>query len=162
MPDVRVVSATADIWPRLGQVFGPRANNPDSCWCQRFRRHDATDNRSALHQEIEDALVPIGLVAYLADNPIGWTRVVPRHTLPGITDNRALARILDDDPNAWWVTCFVVRREHRGGGVGVQLLESAVEWASEHDGTVLDGHPVDTAALSRAPSPSAVFTGTMA
>lgn len=162
MTIVRVIPATADTWPGLGRVFGSRANTPDSCWCQRFRRHDATDNRSALHQEIEDSLVPIGLVAYLAHDPIGWTRVVPRHTLPGITGNRALARILDNDPNAWWVTCFVVRREHRGGGVGVQLLEHAVEWASEHDGSVLDGHPVDTAALSRGPSASAVFTGTMA
>lgn len=162
MTDVRVVPATPDTWSGLGRVFGPREKSPDSCWCQRFRRHDAMDNRAALHQEIEAAMVPIGLVAYLGDDPIAWTRVVPRDTLPGITGNRALARILDDDPNAWWVTCFVVRREHRGGGIGVQLLERAVEWASEHGGTVLDGHPVDTAALSRAASPSAIFTGTRA
>lgn len=115
--------ATADTWSTLGRVFGPGTTNPGSCWCQRFPRHDAEDNHSALRQEIEDALVPIGLVAYIADDPVGWTRVVPRHTLPGITGNRALARLLDGDPNAWWITCFLVRREHRGGGVGVALLE---------------------------------------
>lgn len=105
--------------------------------------------------------MPIGLVAYFAEEPIGWTRVVPRHTLPGITGNRALARILDEDPTAWWIACFVVRREYRGDGVGLRMLEYAVQWASEHGGTVLDGHPVDTASLSATPSPSAVFTGTM-
>jgi GNAT superfamily N-acetyltransferase len=158
--DVRVEPATADVWPSLGEVFGPRAVDPNSCWCQRFRRHDAADNRSALREEIEQSATPVGLVAYRGTDPIGWTRVVPRSTLPGITGNRALARILDDDQHAWWVTCFVVRREHRGGGVGVQLLESAVEWAARHDGSVLDGHPVDTAELAGTPSASAVFTGT--
>jgi pimeloyl-ACP methyl ester carboxylesterase len=78
--DVRVLPATADTWASLGAVFGPRAANRDSCWCQRFRRHDAADNRSALHQEIEQSATPVGLVAYQGTDPIGWTRVVPaRH-----------------------------------------------------------------------------------
>ena len=101
-------------------------------------------------------------MACLDDDVVGWTRVVPRSTLPGITENRALARILDEDPDAWWVSCFVVRREHRGSGIGVALLEAAVDWAAQHGGSVLDGHPVDTDGLARTPSPSAIFTGTLA
>jgi GNAT superfamily N-acetyltransferase len=162
MTEVHVVPATAERWPQLGRVFGPREKDPTSCWCQRFRRHDEPDNRSALRREIEKADTPIGLLAYLDDDVVGWTRVVPRSTLPGITGHRALARILDDDPDAWWVTCFVVRREHRGSGTAVALLEAAVDWAAQHGASVLDGHPVDTDGLAGTPSPSAIFTGTLA
>jgi GNAT superfamily N-acetyltransferase len=157
---VRVVPATAARWPELGRVFGPRAHDPASCWCQRFLRHEATDNRSALRREVEGDGVPVGLLAYRDDDAVGWTRVVPRSTLPGITGNRALGRILDEDPDAWWVSCFVVRREERGAGVGLALLEAAVDWAAQHGASVLDGHPVDT--RDGAVSPSAVFTGTLA
>ena len=162
MTTVRVVPATAGSWPRLGRVFGPREKNPDSCWCQRFRRHEEPDNRSALQREVRGADVPIGLLAVLDDDVVGWTRVVPRTVLPGITGHRALARILDDDPDAWWVSCFVVRREHRRSGIGGALLEAAVDWAAQHGASVLDGHPVDVDGLAGTPSPSGVFTGTLA
>lgn len=161
MTAVRVVPATAERWPQLGRVFGAREKDPTSCWCQRFRRHEEPDNRSALHREVQDAKVPVGLLAYGDDDAVGWTRVVPRSTLPGVTENRALARILDDDPDAWWVSCFVVRREHRGSGVGAALLEAAVDWAARHGASVLDGHPVDTHGLAGTASPSAIFTGTL-
>lgn len=160
MTDVRVSPATAEAWATLGQVFGPRGADPTSCWCQRFRRHDEPDNRSALLREIQEADVPVGLVAYAGEAPVGWTRVVPRSTLPGVTGNRALARLLDDDPDAWWVSCFVVRRERRRSGVGTALLEAAVRWAADHGASVLDGHPVDAGDRRIAASPSAVFTGT--
>src|SRR5699024_12586602 len=46
-----------------------------------------------------------------------------------------------------------------GSGLGVPRLRSAVEWAFDHGACLLDGHPVDVAALRRPPAPSAVFTG---
>lgn len=159
---VHVVPATPERWPHVGRVFGPREKDPHSCWCQRFLHHGEVDNRRALQREVLEAEVPVGLVAYRDGDAVGWTRVVPRSALPGITANRALARILDEDPDAWWVSCFVVRREHRGSGVGAALLGAAVDWATQHDASVLDGHPVDSEGLAGSPSPSAVFTGTLA
>jgi GNAT superfamily N-acetyltransferase len=159
---VRILPATPSNWPGLGRVWGPREKDPDSCWCQRFRRHDQPDNRSALEREVREADVPVGLLAYLDDEVVGWTRAVPRSALPGVTGNRALARLLEPDPDAWWVSCFVVRREHRGAGIGTALLTGAVDWAARHHASVLDGHPVDTDGLPSASSPSAVFTGTLA
>jgi GNAT superfamily N-acetyltransferase len=158
---VQIVPATADRWPELGRAFGPRESDPGSCWCQRFRRHDEPDNRAALQREITRADTPVGLLAVAEGRVVGWTRVVPRSTLPGVTGNRALARILDDDPDAWWVSCFVVRRECRGIGIGSALLRGAFDWAVEHGASLLDGHPVDTAALRGPAAPSAVFTGTL-
>jgi GNAT superfamily N-acetyltransferase len=162
MAIVRVMPATAEQWPRLGRVFGPRERDPTSCWCQRFLRHEEIDNRSALRREVQEAEIPIGLLAYLDDDVVGWTRVVPRSTLPGITENRALTKILDEDPDSWWVSCFVVRREHRESGIGAALLDAAVDWAAQHGASELAGHPVDTNGLAGTSSPSAIFTGTLA
>jgi GNAT superfamily N-acetyltransferase len=157
---IRVEPATASRWPDVVAVFGRTASKPDSCWCQRFRQHDAPSNRAALKCELDTATVPVAVLAYVGDQPAGWTRAVPRHTLPGILGNRALQRILDEDDSAWWIACIVIRREHRGQGVGVALLQAAATHARENGASVIDGHPVDVDRLKAKASPSGLFTGT--
>jgi GNAT superfamily N-acetyltransferase len=78
-----------------------------------------------------------------------------------VTGNRALQRLLLDDDAAWWVTCVNLRREARGRGIGTALLTTAADYAAQHGGSVLDGHPIDLVELRSRPSPSALFTGTM-
>ena len=161
--NVRVESATQDRWEDVVAVLGTRASRADTCWCQRFRVHDQPSNRDELRREIEESSVPVGLLAYLDDTPAGWSRVSPRAALPGVLNNRALQRILDDDPAAWWVTCFAVRGKHRGMGIGTTLLLAALEHARLYGASVLEGHPVDVSQLRAARvSGSAVFTGTLA
>ncbi len=158
---VVILPATEERWPDIGPVYGPRERDPDSCWCQRFREPSRGSARDALHHEVVTAGVPVGLIAYVDERPVGWSRVVPRNTLAGIERNRAIQRIVEPDDAAWWVTCFVVRREHRGEGIGLQLLRAAADWARDHGASVLDGHPVDVDVLQSAPAASAVFTGTL-
>jgi GNAT superfamily N-acetyltransferase len=166
--DVR--PATADRWEDLVAVFGRRGQDPSWCWCQLFLRPPAAagpaapDNRDALSQEIKRAAVPPGLIAYVDDHPAGWTRVGPRSGFPGVTGNKALARVLTaDDAGVWWVTCFAVGSHYRRSGAGLALLETAVEFARQHGATAVEGHPVDVAALTTARvAPSALYTGTKA
>ncbi|MTD14007.1 GNAT family N-acetyltransferase [Nakamurella sp. YIM 132087] len=158
---VSVEPATPARWTDVVEAFGRGGRRPDSCWCQRFRRHDCPDNRTALHLEVSDGPLPVGLVAYHDGTPSGWCRVVPRSTLPGITGNRALQRVLDDDPDAWWVSCVVVRQGHRGHGIGAALLRRAAVFAADHGASVLDGHPVDVGVVRGRPAPTALFTGTV-
>ncbi|PTL71241.1 GNAT family N-acetyltransferase [Rathayibacter caricis DSM 15933] len=158
---LRTELATEREWADVRTAFGPRAGKPDSCWCQRFRHHDHATNEDALQAELRDSPVPIGVLAYVDDQPVGWTRVVPRHTLPGITGNAALTRVLEEDPAAWWVTCVNLRREARGRGVGTALLRVAIDHARVNGASVLDGHPVDVTMSATRPSPSALFTGTV-
>jgi GNAT superfamily N-acetyltransferase len=121
------------------------------------------DNREALLREMKDSAVPPGLIAYVDEQPVGWTRVGSRSDFPGVVGNRALAKVLADDPGSWWVTCFVVDSHHRRSGVGSALLEAAIVFAREHGASAVEGHPVDVAALKATRvSGSAVFTGTRA
>jgi GNAT superfamily N-acetyltransferase len=121
----------------------------------------AADNRDALRAEIAAAVVPPGLIAYVDDEPAGWTRVGPRSAFARVAGNRALARVLPADPGAWWVACFAVDSRHRRASVGSTLLDAAVEFARTHGATAIEGHPVDVAALSTARvSGSALYTGT--
>lgn len=154
------------------KVFGRRGDDPSWCWCRLFLGAPAVesatpgsgpDNRRALRQEITHAEVPPGLLAYVENEPVGWTRVGPRSNFPRVSGNRALAKVLTDDPGVWWVTCFAVDRRHRRSGVGSALLTAAVEFAREHGARAVEGHPVDVAALTAVRvGGSAVFTGTLA
>ena len=153
--------ATAEHWHDVVCVFAGLRSKPDACWCQRFRHHHEQNNQAALRKEIATSEIAVGLIAYADGEPAGWSRVVPRTTLPGIQGNRAIQRLVPDEAAGWWVACCVVRREYRGHGVGVALLVAAAEHARRHGAAVLDGHPVDVSRLKAAPSPSALFTGTL-
>jgi GNAT superfamily N-acetyltransferase len=168
---IEVRPATADRWSELVTVFGRRGADPSWCWCQIFLRSEHAsasevppDNRDALHQEVTHAAVAPGLIAYVDDHPVGWTRVGLRSAFPAVRGNRALARVLnEDDAGVWWVTCFVVDSRHRRAGIGSALLQAAVEFAREHGATAVEGHPVDVAALKAARvAGSAIYTGTVA
>lgn len=169
---VQVQPVTGDRWDDLVTVFGRRGNDPSWCWCRLFLSSGTGEssssgptpgNRQALRQEITHAATAPGLIAYVGDHPVGWTRVGPRSAFPRVGGNRALARVLTDDPGTWWVTCFAIDSRHRRSGVASALLEAAVTFARNHGATAVQGHPVDVAALrATRVSGSALYTGTMA
>lgn len=161
---VTIRPAGPDRWDDVVRAFGRRGADPSWCWCRIFLGAPAgADNREALRQEIATAAVPPGLVAYAGDEPVGWTRVGPRDGFPRVRGNRALAKVLDDDPGVWWVTCFAVDGRHRRSGVGAALLAAAVDLARQHGATAVEGHPVDVDALTAARvGGSALYTGTLA
>ena len=153
-------------------MFGRRGEDPAWCWCRLFLRSPICEsappepepnNRDALRNEIAHADIPPGLIAYVDNQPVGWTRIGPRSDFTRVISNGSLARVLTEDPGVWWVTCFAVDSCHRRSGIGSTLLKEAVEFAREHGATAVEGHPVDVAALSAARvTGSAIFTGTVA
>jgi GNAT superfamily N-acetyltransferase len=167
MVTIRTLPASRERWDDIVTAFGRRGEDPGWCWCQRFMEAPidgitVTDNRDALRHEIQSASVPAGVLAYVDESPAGWARVMPRVAVPLVQRNRALRRILDDDPGVWWITCFAVERQYRSIGVATALLDAAVAHARQYGATALEGHPVDTDALTAdRVSASALFTGTM-
>jgi GNAT superfamily N-acetyltransferase len=160
---IQIAPSTPMLWDDVVSAFGRRGADPSWCWCRRFLdSSEAVDNRTALQLEVSTASIPPGLIAYVDGLPAGWTRVMPRHQLPGVLANRALRRVLADDDGAWWVTCFAVQQRFRSIGVARALLDAAVAHARLHGATAIEGHPVDTHALkAERTSGSALFTGTM-
>lgn len=102
--------------------------------------------RDMLHDEIS-AGPPPGLVAYVDGAAAGWIRVGPRTVQQRILHTRAIAAAtaerLDDD-SVWAVTCFVVRKEHRGQGLNARLLASALDYARHSGARLIEAYPVDT------------------
>ncbi|MFK4763016.1 GNAT family N-acetyltransferase [Microbacterium sp. ZW T5_45] len=53
-----------------------------------------------------------------------------------------------DDPTVWAVTCFVVRREHRGLGLNKTLLDAAIDVARDSGARLIEGYPIDNGGTS--------------
>lgn len=131
-------------WGDLERLFEARGG-PKHCWCMVWRRtteesHDARPaSRKQMLRERVDAGVPIGILAYRGDEPVGWCSVGPRDTMRG-TMGAPAAR---EDERIWSIVCFFVPRPLRGGGLMRRLLHAAVQHARKRGATVVEAYPVD-------------------
>ncbi|WP_375388046.1 GNAT family N-acetyltransferase [uncultured Amnibacterium sp.] len=141
-----------------------------SCWCRwlldtrkAFDAASRDERRSALAAELASTEPSPGLVAIAGDAAAGWVRVGPRTAQPGVLRTQVVRRGSAEPPDeggVWAVTCFVVRREHRGDGVAGRLLGAAVEHARAGGARVVEGYPVDRAVRTTATS-SELWHGTI-
>ena len=137
---------TPDRWSDLVQLF-EHHGNPGYCWCMTWRlasaeyqRLDSDGRKRALHAFVNDH-VPIGVLAYRESEPIGWCSIAPRETYARLEKSTTLKRI--DDQSVWSVVCFFVRRDVRGQGLALQLLQAAVEYAASQGARLVEGYPVE-------------------
>lgn len=154
MSGITVAPATAAAFESVEHALTGGGDGA-SCWCRwllgtrkAFDASSRAGRRTALHDELEAAEVAPALVASQGGEGIGWVRVSPRPAQPGVLRTRLVkagSAEPPEDPDVWAVTCFVVRREHRGSGVAATLLEAAVRHAEEHGARVIEGYPIDRA-----------------
>jgi GNAT superfamily N-acetyltransferase len=117
------------------------------CSCMRwrmasteFKRSTKEDRIAALDQRVLDG-VPVGVLAYLDGEPVGWCSVAPRETYPALERYGKLARV--DDRQVWSIVCFFVDARVRRQGVTLGLLEAAVAYARSHGARIVEGYPVE-------------------
>lgn len=128
-----------------------------SCQCvwpilrSRDWRASTFEQRQQIFRDEIQTGPPPGLIAYLDGEVAGWIRIGPRTGQLRILHTRAIAAATEedlDDASVWAITCFVVRREHRGRGLNAQLLEAALAYAGESGARMVEAYPVDTSSGS--------------
>ncbi|KAA1398054.1 GNAT family N-acetyltransferase [Aeromicrobium ginsengisoli] len=152
MSTIRIEAATDAPWNDVEHTLTGGGDGA-SCSCQWFmitrKEFDACSSdakRQLLRRELKDADIPPALIAYVDDVAAAWARVGPRPAQPALARSR-IVRASDEpieDADVWAITCFVVRREHRGRGLAAALTTAAVDHAAEHGARVVEAYPIDT------------------
>ncbi|HKY51389.1 MAG TPA: GNAT family N-acetyltransferase [Candidatus Limnocylindria bacterium] len=79
------------------------------------------------------------LVAYDGKEPVGFVSLGPRYDYSRISNSKATPPV--DEVEAWVIPCITVRRGHRGQGIGVALLQAAVQYAGKRGAPAIEGYP---------------------
>lgn len=168
MADIVIVPATADRFDDAEHALSGGGDG-HSCQCQwwtitnaQFRDSSRDELQDLLHDELHSAAPPPALIAYVDGEAAGWVRVGPRPSQVRIARTREIAANTPtdlEDPDVWAVSCFVVRREHRGEGLTPRLLDAAVEYATAHGARIIEAYPYDTATTKK--SVNQLFRGVL-
>jgi GNAT superfamily N-acetyltransferase len=126
------------------EAFFSSPGAPKWCWCMAWRRTSAevkerggANSKRQMRARIRDG-VPVGLLAYEGDTPVGWVSVAPRVTF------RSLRGPVEKPGEVVWaVSCFFVPRDRRGEGLSRKLITGAVAHAEANGATVVEAYPVD-------------------
>ena len=117
------------------------------CACMRWRMTSSEFNRStresraATLERLARAGTPIGVLACLDQEPVGWCSVAPREQYAGLERYRALPRI--DERPVWSVACFFVSATLRRRRMTFGILKAAVDYAGTQGAEIVEGYPVD-------------------
>lgn len=125
---------------------------PHYCWCSIYRmsaqKHLSNAEKKEAMCKLVHEGIPVGVLAYDGERPIGWCSVAPRETYKRLDRSRTMPRVTPADLPTWTILCFFVLRTYRGKGVTKRLLEGAVTYARSQGAQVIEAYPFDTAGNS--------------
>jgi len=134
---------TKATWSDLEILFEGRGG-PKHCWCMVWRPLDGPrqavkgPGRKRALKAMVEARTPVGLVGYHDGEPVAWCSIAPRDTHIKLSEAQD-----DGEEGVWSVTCFFIRRDHRGQGLSAQMLEAAIAHAKKRGAKVVESYPVD-------------------
>jgi hypothetical protein len=117
------------------------------CSCMRWRmrsteyRKSTKASRARKLRQMVSAGSPVGVLAYAANEPIGWCSIAPRESYEALERYKALPRI--DDARVWSVVCFFIDRRFRRGQLTLGLLKAGLDYARSQGAKIVEGYPVE-------------------
>lgn len=144
---MRFAELAEETWPLFERLFGP-GGVQGGCWCAFFRlagpefTRAGRDGRKARVRAEAAAGKPLGLLALVDDEPLGWVAVSPRPDNPRLARS-PVAASTEDPAGVWSVTCFYIHRKGRRQGLSGALLRAAVDYAAGRGARVVEGYPVE-------------------
>jgi GNAT superfamily N-acetyltransferase len=115
------------------------------CSCMRWRlpssafRQAGRDERAAELAGLVRAGTPVGVLAYLDADVVGWCSVAPRQSYAALLASRTIPRVPGD--GVWSVACFFLAPRVRGTGLMPVLLDAACEYAARSGARVVEAYP---------------------
>lgn len=132
-------------WKDFEALFGEKGAC-GGCWCMAWRlkksdfeKQKGTENKSAMKKLVETNK-PVGILAYIDGNPIGWCSVAPREDFVRLEKSRVWQRI--DDKPVWSVTCIYIAKPYRRKGISIELLKAAINYCKMNDIQIIEGYPI--------------------
>ena len=129
------------------------SRNTRNCWCTAFctsRVQFAAGwltggNRARFESMTAHSVEPVGILASISGEPVGWSACGPRSRY--ITSVEGRGKLLgdrdrDEDERVWFLPCLFVRNDFRGQGVTYALVRAAVELARSKGAQAIEGWPV--------------------
>ena len=88
---------------------------------------------------------PMGILASMAGEPVGWCACGPRSRYAVAISGRSKIlrnRVPTEDERVWLIPCLFVRVGHRAQGVTYTLVRAAVELARREGAIAIEGWPI--------------------
>ncbi len=142
--DIRITRVTPGDWGDFEALFEARGS-PKNCWCMVWRPTQTSkakmgkSERKAAMQQCVLSGNPVGLLAYVHDEPIAWCSVGPRELFRKLGGSE----VCGDEQEVWSLTCFFVKRPFRRGGLSDRMIDSTIDYARESGAKYLEAYPVD-------------------
>jgi GNAT superfamily N-acetyltransferase len=102
-------------------------------------------NRHRFEAMAKGNSMPMGILASVAGEPVGWCACGPRsrYTVAASGRSKILAnRERAEDESVWLLPCLFVRTEQRGQGVTYALVRAAIELAHREGAFAIEGWPL--------------------
>jgi GNAT superfamily N-acetyltransferase len=134
--------------PELDRLFSSD-KSAKSCWCmwfvisvKEYHQGGSPANAAKFKTLAASSDHPLGLIAYLDGQPVGWTAAGPRSRYARAVRTPTMKAIdQSENDNVWLVPCFFIRPDMRGQGIARSLLESAVALAKKSHASAIEGFP---------------------
>jgi len=139
--DLKFYPVTIDRWTDFEQLFESKGG-PHNCWCTVWRVNEnkttmpaKAGKKASMHTRVKNG-VPIGLLAYLDNKPIGWCSIAPRETYMKLGGD-------DTKEGVWSLVCFFIKRKFRNQGLTSRLIDAAIGYAKDNDAKYIEAYPVE-------------------
>lgn len=147
--DIETRPVDAGALSDLAQLFNAERSTRH-CWCMAFcttRTEFATGwfrggNQRRFAAMAAGAGAPMGVLASVAGEPVGWAACGPRSRYAVSPRSELIrTRARAEDGSVWFVPCLFVAAGHRGRGVTYALVRAAVELAHGHGASAVEAWP---------------------
>ena len=101
-------------------------------------------NRHRFEVMATETGLPMGILAFVAGEPVGWCACGPRsrYVVTSAGSKIMSGRALAEDESVWLLPCLFVRAGYRGRGITYALVRAAVELARSEGAFAIEGWPL--------------------